>query len=56
MQMRVLDMVYEEDKRSWASLEAIAECELAQSNTGQSTSFKQLLKSTPNHLVKSQNF
>ncbi|PSS29040.1 Phosphate permease [Actinidia chinensis var. chinensis] len=56
MQMRVLDTVYEEDERSWASPEKIAECEQAQSNTGQSTHFKQLLESTPNHLVQSRSF
>lgn len=60
MQMRVLDTVHEEDERSWASPETIPEPEHVQpashSTTGQSTPFKQLLESTPNHLVQSRNF
>ncbi|WJZ96570.1 hypothetical protein VitviT2T_015244 [Vitis vinifera] len=60
MQMRVLDTVHEEDERSWASPETIPEPEHVQpashSTTGQSTPFKQLLESSPNHLVQSRNF
>ncbi|KAA8515061.1 hypothetical protein F0562_018152 [Nyssa sinensis] len=60
MQLRVLDTVYEEDERSWASPETITESiqvqSFSQDITGQSTPFKQLLESTPNRLVQSKNF
>ncbi|XP_050367360.1 uncharacterized protein LOC126785763 [Argentina anserina] len=65
MQMRVLDTVYEEDERSWASPDSLVqepENKLAeepspasqdQSNKYKSTSLRKLLESTPNHLVES---
>ncbi|XP_059669574.1 uncharacterized protein LOC132314767 [Cornus florida] len=60
MQRKVLDTVYEEDERSWASAEPITEPEqvqpVSQSTAGQATPLKQLLESTPNHLVQSRNF
>ncbi|KAH7545013.1 hypothetical protein FEM48_Zijuj01G0048400 [Ziziphus jujuba var. spinosa] len=60
MQMRVLETVYEEDEQSWGSPNQIQDSELAQpvslSITDQSASFKQLLESTPNHLVQTKNF
>ncbi|KAK6268596.1 hypothetical protein QUC31_012756 [Theobroma cacao] len=64
MQMRVLETVYEEEERSWASPEVIQESDQVQlvsqcsANTSaeQSTPFKQLLKSTPNRLIQTRNF
>ncbi|CAK9148086.1 unnamed protein product [Ilex paraguariensis] len=60
MQRTVLDTVYEEDERSLASTEAIADNEqvqsISQSTTGKSTPFRKLLESTPNRLVQSRNF
>ncbi|KAF8413710.1 hypothetical protein HHK36_001702 [Tetracentron sinense] len=60
MEMRVLDTVYEEDERSWASPEAILDSNHVQltshATSEQSTPFKQLLESTPNRLVQTRNF
>ncbi|MBA0695461.1 hypothetical protein Goari_002086, partial [Gossypium aridum] len=60
MQMRVLETVYEEEERSCGSLDVIQEPEQVQpgdnTSTEQSTPFKQLLKSTPNRLLQTQNF
>ncbi|KAB2007560.1 hypothetical protein ES319_D10G037900v1 [Gossypium barbadense] len=60
MQMRVLEKVYEEEERSCGSLDVIQEPEQVQpgdnTSTEQSTPFKQLLKSTPNRLLQTQNF
>lgn len=65
MQMRVLDTVYEEDERSWASPDSLVqepENKLAkdqsiasqdQSNIDKSTSFRKLLQSTPIQTVQS---
>lgn len=55
LQMRVLDTVYEEDERSWASAEVVSDIEHVQS-VSQSTPFKQLLEFTPNHLVQTSTF
>ena len=57
MQMRVLDTVYEEEEKSWASPENAAGSEHAQSNSQLgSTPLRQLLELTPNQLVKPRNF
>ncbi|XVF40281.1 hypothetical protein PTKIN_Ptkin01aG0099600 [Pterospermum kingtungense] len=65
MQRRVLDTVYEEEERSWVSVDVIQESEMqvqpvsqcsASSSPEQSTSFEQLLKSTPNRLAQTRNF
>ncbi|KAH1048458.1 hypothetical protein J1N35_039242 [Gossypium stocksii] len=60
MQMRVFETVYEEEERSCGSLDVIQEPEQVQpgdnTSTEKSTPFKQLLKSTPNRLVQTQNF
>nr|ACD56626.1 PiT transporter-like protein [Gossypium raimondii] len=60
MQMRVLETVYEEEERSCGSLDVIQEPEQVQpgdnTSSEQSTPFKQLLKSTPNRLLQTQNF
>ncbi|XP_022723744.1 sodium-dependent phosphate transporter 1-like [Durio zibethinus] len=64
MRRRVLDTVYEEEERCWASLDVIQEPDQVQpvsqcsANTGveQPAPFKQLLKSTPNRLVQTRNF
>lgn len=65
MQMRVLDTVYEEDERSWASPDPMVQepdnklaedqspASQDQSNTEKSTSFRKLLESSPNQLVQS---
>ncbi|KAL3520082.1 hypothetical protein ACH5RR_018231 [Cinchona calisaya] len=58
MQMRVLDTVYEEEERSWASPENTAASEHNPSNPELmigSTPLRQLLESTPNQLVKPRN-
>ncbi|XP_012091824.2 putative phosphate permease HI_1604 [Jatropha curcas] len=60
MQMRVLETVYEEEERSWASpesehIQAQLVSELTTATT-QSTPFKQLLESTPNKLLPNRNF
>ncbi|KAJ0080741.1 hypothetical protein Patl1_10446 [Pistacia atlantica] len=66
MEMRVLDTVYEEEERSWASPDAIQKIKdpeqahsISQINstvTEQCTPFKQLLEFTPNQLVQTKNF
>lgn len=66
MEMRVLDTVYEEEERSWASpdaIQTIKDPEQAQSIsqinltvTEQCAPFKQLLEFTPNQLVQTKNF
>lgn len=65
MQMRVLDTVYEEDERSWASPDSLVQepenklakdqsiVSLDQSNIDKSTSFRKLLQSTPIQTVQS---
>ncbi|KAF2302982.1 hypothetical protein GH714_012268 [Hevea brasiliensis] len=61
-QMRVLETVYEEEERSWASPDIIQDSEQTRSvsefttATNQSTAFKKLLASTPNRLVQTSNF
>ncbi|EEF40112.1 phosphate transporter, putative [Ricinus communis] len=63
MQMRILETVYEEEERSWASPDIAQNSEQTQSlsefttaTTSQSAPFKQLLESTPNRLVQTRNF
>ncbi|XVE88243.1 hypothetical protein DITRI_Ditri19aG0054100 [Diplodiscus trichospermus] len=65
MQRTVLDTVYEEEEKSWASQDVIHESEQvhhvssscsANNSAEQSTPLKQLLKSTPNWLVQTRNF
>ncbi|OMO65438.1 Phosphate transporter [Corchorus olitorius] len=61
MQMRVLDTVYEEEERSWASPSQESkpvsnQCSINNSTAGQLAPFKELLKSTPNRLVQTRNF
>ncbi|KAF2302990.1 hypothetical protein GH714_012339 [Hevea brasiliensis] len=61
-QMRVLETVYEEEERRWASPDIIQDSEQTRSvsefttATNQSTAFKKLLASTPNRLVRTSNF
>lgn len=64
VQTRVLHTVYEEEEQiSWGSPDTIKESEHIQSvslhlnsSTEPSTPFKQLLESTPNHLVQTKDF
>lgn len=59
MQMRVLETVYEEDERSWASPGEVQDPEIAQPvslSTTEQSSFRQLLESSPNHLVQTKTF
>ncbi|KAF9589427.1 hypothetical protein IFM89_023745 [Coptis chinensis] len=61
MEMRVLETVYEEDERSWASppiTNEVPDPILSASpvGSGKATPFKHLLESTPNRLVRKRTF